>query len=55
MAAKSKVKRLVLYHHDPDRSDDALDRIAVEAQKKATETAPRLEVVVAREGMELAI
>ena len=55
VAAKSKVKRLVLYHHDPDRSDDALDRIAVEAQKKATETAPRLEVVVAREGMELAI
>ena len=55
VAAKSKVKRLVLYHHDPDRSDDALDRIAVEAQKKADERAPGLEVVVAREGMELAI
>jgi len=49
------VKRLVLYHHDPDRSDDALDRIGVDAQKKADERAPGLEVVVAREGMELAI
>jgi len=55
VAAKSKVKRLVLYHHDPDRSDDALDRIAVEAQEKANQSASPLEVVVAREGMELAI
>ena len=55
VAVRSKVQRLVLYHHDPDRSDDALDRIAVDAQKKANETASRLEVVVAREGMELAI
>ncbi len=49
------MKRLVLYHHDPDRSDDALDRIAVEAQEKANQSASPLEVVVAREGMELAI
>jgi phosphoribosyl 1,2-cyclic phosphodiesterase len=49
------VKRLVLYHHDPDRSDDALDRIAVEAQKQANQKVSGLEVVVAREGMELAI
>src|SRR5207248_245744 len=48
VAAKSNVKRLVLYHHDPDRTDDALDRIAVEAQKKASATASNLEVVVAR-------
>ena len=49
------MKRLVLYHHDPDRTDDALDRIAVEAQKMASATASNLEVVVAREGTELAI
>jgi hypothetical protein len=49
------VRRLVLYHHDPDRSDDDLDRIAVEAQKKANESPSHIEVVVAREGMELSI
>jgi ribonuclease BN (tRNA processing enzyme) len=51
VAAKAKVKRLVLYHHDPDRSDDALDRIAVDSQAKAK----GIEVVVAREGMVLEI
>ena len=55
VALKSKVKRLVLYHHDPDRSDDALDRIGVEAQKQMNQKASGIEVVVAREGMELAI
>jgi len=55
VAVKSKVKRLVLYHHDPDRSDDALDRIGVEAQKQMNQRASGIEVVVAREGMELAI
>ena len=45
----------MLYHHDPDRSDDALDRIAVEAQNQANQKASGIEVVVAREGMELAI
>jgi ribonuclease BN (tRNA processing enzyme) len=51
VATKAKVKRLVLYHHDPDRSDDALDRIAVDSQAKAK----GIEVVVAREGMVLEI
>jgi ribonuclease BN (tRNA processing enzyme) len=55
VAVASKVKRLVLYHHDPDRSDDALDRIAVDAQKQMNQKVKGIEVVVAREGMELAI
>jgi len=55
VAVKASVKRLVLYHHDPDRTDDALDRIAVEAQKQTNERAKGIEVVVAREGMELTI
>jgi len=55
VAVKAKVKRLVLYHHDPDRSDDALDRIAVDAQEQTNRKASGIEVVVAREGMELAI
>jgi hypothetical protein len=43
---------LILYHHDPDRTDDALDRIGVEAQRAAGNA---LEVIVAREGTELEI
>ena len=55
VAAKAGVKRLVLYHHDPDRSDDALDRIAVDAQREGADRAPGVEIVVARERMELTI
>src|SRR5437667_213575 len=53
VAAKAKVKRLVLYHHDPDRTDDALDHIGLQAQRTGREKLPGLEVVVAREGLEL--
>jgi phosphoribosyl 1,2-cyclic phosphodiesterase len=55
VAAKAKVKRLVLYHHDPDRSDDALDHIGRDAQRAGRERSPGLEVVVAREGLELEV
>ena len=55
VAVKARVGRLVLYHHDPYRSDDALDRIGRDAQRAANERRPGLEVVVAREGLELEI
>ncbi|TMB72533.1 MAG: hypothetical protein E6J52_12440 [Chloroflexi bacterium] len=55
VAAKAKVKRLVLYHHDPDRTDDALDHIGLQAQRTGREKLPGLEVVVAREGLELEV
>jgi ribonuclease BN (tRNA processing enzyme) len=52
VARRARAKRLILYHHDPDRTDDALDRIGVEAQRAAGNA---LEVIVAREGTELEI
>ena len=55
VAKRANAKRLILHHHDPDRSDDALDRIGVDAQKTADSFGTGLEVVVAREGMEIAI
>lgn len=55
VAARAHVRRLILYHHDPDRSDDALDRIAAEAQRSADALGTELEVLVAREGMEVAV
>jgi len=53
VAAKANVKRLVLYHHDPDRTDDALDHIGLQAQR--TGRRKGFEVVVAREGLELEV
>jgi len=53
VAAKAKVKRLVLYHHDPERTDDALDHIGLQAQR--TGKRKGFEVVVAREGLELEV
>lgn len=55
VAAKAKVKRLVLYHHDPYRNDDALDHISRDAQRAGREALSGLEVVVAREGLELEV
>ena len=55
VAVAAQVRRLILYHHDPDRTDDALDDIAVDAQRSAHERRADLEVIVAREGLELAV
>ncbi len=55
IAAQAKVRRLVLYHHDPDRSDDALDQIAVRSQQEMNRRATGVEVIVAREGLELQV
>ena len=55
VAVRAKAKRLVLYHHDPERSDDALDKIGATAQRLARERSSGLEVLVAYEGMELTV
>lgn len=53
VAVAAGVERLVLYHHDPDRTDDALDQIELEAQARADGLRSGLEVVAASEGLEL--
>ena len=55
VAIRANAKRLALYHHDPDRSDDALDEEARAAQQLARDRGAALEVLVAYEGLELAI
>jgi phosphoribosyl 1,2-cyclic phosphodiesterase len=55
VATRAKAKRLILYHHDPDRTDDALDHIGSETQRAADAKGGGLQVIVAREGMELEI
>jgi len=42
---------LLLFHHDPDRSDDALDKIGEQAREFASAQMNRGPVLVAREGM----
>src|SRR5919197_4082474 len=55
VAVNARVKRLVLYHHDPERSDDAPDAIGRGAPRRGNERGQGLEIVVAREGMELVV
>jgi phosphoribosyl 1,2-cyclic phosphodiesterase len=54
VALRAGAKKLVLYHHDPDRTDDALDKIGVDTQRLASQKGA-LEVLVAYEGMEIAL
>ncbi len=50
-AAEAEVGALVLFHHDPSRSDDELDAISLAMSQHAGELG--LEVFVAREGLEI--
>ncbi len=55
LAAAAGVRRLVLYHHDPDRADAALDAVLVRARAAAATSATGLEVDAAAEGSELVL
>jgi phosphoribosyl 1,2-cyclic phosphodiesterase len=47
----ARPKDLVLFHHDPDRSDDALDQIGLEAKTWLTEHSKDVGLLVAHEGL----
>ena len=51
LAKEAGVKNLYLYHHDPDSTDDRIDKILLEARKYAGEKGPK--VFAAREGLEV--
>ena len=53
LAASAGLKRLVLFHHDPGRSDDAVDAMLTAAREDAARRAPGLEVLAARDGLVL--
>jgi len=50
VAHKAGVKKLLLFHHDPDRSDAELEVIEKKIQKAAGGKTS-MEVLIAREGM----
>ena len=50
LAAAAGARRLVLFHHDPQRSDDDLDALLVRARAMAAASGTALEVDAAAEG-----
>jgi phosphoribosyl 1,2-cyclic phosphodiesterase len=54
VAAEAGARRLALFHHDPTRDDDMLDRLAAEAPAMA-EAAGLDAVLVASEGLSLVV
>jgi ribonuclease BN (tRNA processing enzyme) len=54
VAAAARVKQLVLFHHDPDRSDDELDVIQDETRSWLRKNG-QTEVMAAYEGLEFAV
>lgn len=53
LAIAAKVKRLGLFHHDPDRTDNELDTIVVELQNEARKRNSDLEVFAVFDGLTL--
>ncbi|HEV8639669.1 MAG TPA: GAF domain-containing protein [Methylomirabilota bacterium] len=50
VARASDVRRLALFHHDPLRDDDAMDRLVEAARRRVARSLPALEVFAAAEG-----
>ena len=55
LAAEAGCRRLILFHHEPEHDDDALDRLLDDTRAYAARTAQGLEVDAAFEGMELSL
>jgi phosphoribosyl 1,2-cyclic phosphodiesterase len=53
LARQASARTVALHHHDPDRDDEALDRVAAEAAAWADQHARGLKTVVASEGLAL--
>lgn len=51
LGRKAETPHLVLFHHDPDRDDDALDAIGARAQAWLAEQKSAARATVAREGL----
>lgn len=49
----AKPEKLVLFHHDPDRSDEALDQIGESSKQWLEENAKSVNLLVAHEGLVL--
>jgi ribonuclease BN (tRNA processing enzyme) len=55
LAKEARCARLVLFHHEPEHDDDAIDRLLADTRTYAAHVAPRLQVDAAAEGMRLSL
>jgi phosphoribosyl 1,2-cyclic phosphodiesterase len=55
LAAEAQCRRLILFHHEPEHTDDALDALVAETRAYAERVAPRLAVEAAMEGLRLSL
>jgi ribonuclease BN (tRNA processing enzyme) len=55
LAAEARCGRLVLFHHEPEHDDDAMDRLLADARAYAAGVAPGLQVEAASEGMRFSL
>jgi ribonuclease BN (tRNA processing enzyme) len=51
LAREGRCRRLILFHHEPEHDDDAMDHLVADTREYARRVAPELEVEAAREGM----
>jgi phosphoribosyl 1,2-cyclic phosphodiesterase len=51
LAHEARCQHLILFHHEPEHSDDALDRLLEDTRKYAARVAPKLWIEAAAEGM----
>jgi phosphoribosyl 1,2-cyclic phosphodiesterase len=52
-ALEAKVKRLFLFHHDPEHNDEKVSRLVAKARQLVAEKGGNLFVEAAREGLEI--
>ncbi len=55
LAAEAGVKRLVLFHHEPEHGDQAIDALLAAARRQAKAAGKPGEVLAAQEGMQLTL
>ena len=53
LALDAEVETLVLFHHEPDRSDDGVDAVLAECRAAVAASGRRLTVIAAAEGLQL--
>ncbi|HEU4681148.1 MAG TPA: MBL fold metallo-hydrolase [Gemmatimonadales bacterium] len=55
LAAEARCAHLILFHHEPEHNDDAIDRLLADTRVYAARVAPRLQVQAAAEGMHFSL
>jgi phosphoribosyl 1,2-cyclic phosphodiesterase len=55
LAAEGRCSRLILFHHEPEHSDEAIDQLLSDTRDYAARVAPKLQVEAAAEGMRFSL